>query len=74
MALEGGELIICRVVVCSLIEDVAQRGRQLQSLAEFVDQFCVEQEYVFELVGSKFVAVVFAAYVPFPFLVWHNVE
>ena len=74
MALEGGELIVCRVIVCSLIEDIAQRGGQLKSLAELVDQFCVEQEYVFELVGSQFVAVVFAIDMPFPFAVGHDVE
>lgn len=74
MALEGGELIICRVVVCSLIEDIAQRGGQLQSLVEFVDQFCVEKEHVLELVGSQFVSVVFTADVPFPFAVGHDVE
>ena len=67
-------MIICRVVVCALIEDVAQRGRQLQSLAEFVDKFCVEQEHVFVLVGGQFVAVVFAAYVPLPFAVGHDIE
>lgn len=74
MALEGGELIVCCVVVGALIENIAQRGGQFHPLAEFVDYLSVEQEHVFELAGGQFVAVVFAADVPFPFLVWHNVE
>lgn len=74
MALEGGELIVCHIIVCSLIEDIAQRGRQLQSLGEFIDYLGVEQEHVFELIGGKFIAVVFAADVPLPFAVWHYVE
>lgn len=74
MALEGGKLIVCCIVVCSLIEDVAQRGGQFQSLVEFEDYLGVEQEHVFELIIGKLVAVVFAAYVPLPFLVGHDVE
>lgn len=74
MALEGGELIVCRVVVCSLIEDIAQRGGQFQSLVEFVFYLGVEQEHVFELIIGKFVAIVFTADVPFPFTVGHDVE
>lgn len=74
MALEGGELIVCSVVVCSLIEDVAQRGGQLQSLVEFIDYLGVEQEYIFELISCQFVAVVFAADMPVPFAVGHDVE
>ena len=74
MALEGGELIIRCVVVCALIEDIAQRGGEFHSLVEFVDYLGVEQEHVFELVGGKLVSVVFTADVPLPFLVWHDVE
>ena len=74
MALEGSELIVCCIVVCALIEDVAQRGGQFQSLVEFVDYLGVEQEHIFEPAGGLFVAVVFAADVPLPFAVGHNVE
>ncbi len=74
MALEGGKLIVCCIVVCSLIEDVAQRGGQFQSLVEFEDYLGVEQEHVFELIIGKFVAVVFATDVPFPFLMRHYIE
>ena len=74
MAFEGGELVVCSVVVCALIEDIAQRGGQFKSFVEFVDYLGVEQEHIFELAGGQFVAVVFATDVPFPFAVGHNVE
>ena len=74
LAFEGIELIVSGIIVGALVEDIAQRGREFQTLARLEYQFGVKQKHVLELVGGKLIAVVFSAYVPFPSPLRHDVE